>query len=344
MRFDTANRDRFVPRPAIIFNNKEQDKIIGEALKDTIGMSYIDALSVIASVINNSAPDPNGFPILFIHKEQVIKICADNLELRVEDVARVIEGFSISKDQIESEGRELWKPKQEYRAYRRGFFEFPHPTGAHLAFSREMAQESFLMLLKSAVFHQLPKEWISDSVKIALSHLSNEAGAWFERVVEDNLRTINIVGVRSAKNGIGVGTNRIAIPPDIGEIDFIGYSEVERLLVIVECKLSRDSSEPKLFRDDLSDFVQSKNSYIKKFRKKFEWVKANLEPICRALESTQGRGAVIAPVRVAGAIITFLPSIAACFIDDYPCVSLTELMLNFESFGGWPYQIGVRGV
>jgi hypothetical protein len=40
-------------------------------------------------------------------------------------------------------------------------------------------------------------------------------------------------------------------------------------------------------------------------------------------------------------MITFWPNIASCFIDDFPCVSLAELIVDMENKAGyWPYEIG----
>jgi hypothetical protein len=342
MRFDAANRKRFVPSQPDVFNIDEQDRVIGEAFKDTVGVTYREALGILAEIINGAQPKPMGFEIPFIHKANVIAQVADHLKLPLEAVERVVAGFSVSKEQMESEGREIWKPKQEYRAYRRGFSEFPHPTGHHLVFSKTMAGESHYALTKDAVFKQFPAEWRSKVVNQALDKLSNTAGAWFEKVVEDNLKAINFIGKRAAKDGLGAKGERITIPPDVGEIDFIGYSVPEKILIVVECKLVRDSSEPKFFRDDIDDFVfDPKKSYIKKFRKKFRWVQDNLPTVCRALSSVLSSKIEIVPEYIAGAMVTFLPTVASSFIEDFPCVSITELMLDYESTNRWPYETGI---
>jgi hypothetical protein len=341
VRLDLSNRASFIPGLSLLSNSKEQDMIIGEALRESIGISYAESLNVLANIIKHARSAPNGFPVLFLHKERTVDQCAGGLSISPEAASRVIEGFTISKANLESEGREIWKPKQEYRAFRRGFFEVPHPTGPHLAFSKAMAAECFAQLQRNVVFHQMPVEWLNANVRTSLNHLSNAAGAWFETVAESSLRTVGLSGAKSAKDRIGTSEHRIAIPQDVGEIDLILYSVSERLLVIGECKLARDSYEPKLFRDDLSDFVQSKDAYITKFRKKIEWVRGNLNAVCQALQSTHNYEPACAPERVAAVIVTHVPSIAACFIPDYPCVSLTELLLNYQSAGKWPYEKGV---
>jgi hypothetical protein len=36
-------------------------------------------------------------------------------------------------------------------------------------------------------------------------------------------------------------------------------------------------------------------------------------------------------------MLTLYPCIAGGFIADFPCVSLTEFMLDYEQKGTWPY-------
>ena len=95
--------------------------------------------------------------------------------------------------------------------------------------------------------------------------------------------------------------------------------------------------EPKFFRDAVSQFVRSKGNYSDKLRKKIAWVWENRQAIVRAL------GSPIADPTMAGALVTLYPSFASYFIADVPCVSITELMLDYEAAGGWPYSTGRCG-
>lgn len=338
---DLHDRHRFVPEPSILFDLEEHQKTIGDPFKEKIGITYIEAISILRQLIQGANPPSEGFPIPFIHKGDTIKAVADTLNFPAASVERVLSGFTISKEQLDQEGREIWKPKQEYRAYRRGFFEFPHSYGTHLVFSKAMAQECLIGLIKETVFQHFPLEWRNGVIDSSLKKLSDMAGNWFENIVEKNFNEIDYHGIKSAKDGIGIGNNRIAIPGNIGDIDFIGYSRAERILIIAECKLVRDSFEPKLFRDDLSDFVNSKQAHAKKFRRKFRWVQHNCNNICEALASYGIYGTDIEPKSVAGIIVTFFPSVASYFIDDFPCVSLTELRLDHEDAQKWPYSDGI---
>jgi hypothetical protein len=42
--------------------------------------------------------------------------------------------------------------------------------------------------------------------------------------------------------------------------------------------------------------------------------------------------------------VAFVPSIAAQLITEFPCVSLTEFMIEQESAGRWPFALGVTNI
>jgi hypothetical protein len=342
VRLDAEERDRFVPDAPILSDLHEHNQFIGDDVRNCIGLSYRDAVGVLADLITRCAPAPDGFPIPLVHKATAIDRLAAFLHFPTAAVERALSGFTISPAQMEAEQRELWQPNREYRAYRRGFFEVPHPTGDHFIFSPAMAGEAFLIFSREAVFGQFPQEWRSEAVNRSLGRLSNEAGRWFERVVEDNCRAIGFVGRRSAKERLGEGQARIEIPQDIGEIDLIAYSQREELLLILECKLVRYSFEARYFRNDISDFALARRSYAEKFRRKVEWMRDNLEELCRAIASQEPlRGVRVTPNRIACAMITLYPTMATCFINDMPCVSIAELMIDYASMNRWPYELGM---
>lgn len=341
--YDRSNRQRFVPNTANVFNLEEQNRIIGEALKKTLGINYSEAIGVIAELISSSEPEPQIIPIPFIHRGRSISLISQVSRIDRKIIRKTIEGFSISKKQMELEGREIWKPRQEYRAFRRGFFEFPHPTGFHLIFSKKMAIEALGMLGKGVVFREFPFEWKNQDVEEALSKLSNRAGQWFEEVVKNNLDNLGFLGAKSVRRITDTQGNRITVPTDVGEIDYIGFSKRERLLIVIECKLVSDSPEPKSIRNDITEFITSKKSYLNKFRRKFTWVQTNYQSIFSALFSNQAKVSEY-PNRIAGIMVTFFPTMASYLIDDYPCVSLTEFMLDYESINEYPYQVGLHSL
>lgn len=181
----------------------------------------------------------------------------------------------------------------------------------------------------------------SKAVDVAISDLSNQAGRWFEGAVEEGLRRIGFVGLKSIRKQYGRQPNIVRIPSDVGEIDFLGYSNKEKLLLIAECKMVRGSFEGKFFRDDIKEFVTSNKSYLKKYNCKVEWLRNNVSAAVSALASTGLYSTPIKPLTIATAVITYYPTIAQYFIDDYPCVSITNLVLDHEEKGKWHYTSGI---
>ena len=284
IRIDTINRKRFISGKFFPEDHDKHDEILGEELKKHVGVTYKTAIGVIANVIENSRPDPDGLPVPFIKYDSIISQLSENLKCSEEIIEKVLSGFIIPKKTESNEVRELWNPKQEYRAYIRGFFEFPHPTGKHIIFSKNLASESLQLLIVNAVSQKLPKEWRNEAIDIVLSKLAKEAGQWFENTVIENLNSIGIHGVNPKRN-IGSKGNSLRIPNDVGEIDFLGYSSADKAMIICEFKMVAPSFEPKYIRDDVSEFIADKNSYKNKFKKKIQWVIQNNQKVLESLKS-----------------------------------------------------------
>ncbi|MCL6755024.1 hypothetical protein KBT16_30250 [Nostoc sp. CCCryo 231-06] len=343
VRRDTENRRSVIGTYVSFLSDiGTHNQIIGNALKETIGVSYDEAISLLAIVIRDSIPAPEeGFPVLFLHRYNLIETLHQHTKLPREAIEIVLDSFTLRKADMELEGREVWKPKQEYRSLRRAFFEMPHATGTHIVFAKSMALESLNQLATSIVFKHIPPEWKSETVDAALASLSNKAGNWFETVVQKSLQRIGFIGLKSIKKQIGNKDSVIKIPTEVGEIDFIGYCEREKLLLIAECKMVQGGFEGKFFRDDIKEFITSKKSYLNKYSRKVKWLQENVPLVINALNSMGLYAAPIQPSAIATAIITYYPTIAQCFIEEYPCVSITNLMLDYEDNGEWSYTSGI---
>ena len=206
----------------------------------------------------------------------------------------------------------------------------PHEEGSHLAFSRAMARENLIHLCGAVAFQKLPAEWTTPVTQRALSDLSHAAGRWFEGVLADRLREVGIEG-RGITRKVGSGTSALVIPSEVGQIDFLGFDQRSRCLVVIEAKMVSGSLEPVFWRDELDDFLGS-SGYIERFRRKVRWVQHNRSQIAKLL-------AIQTHVEVAAALVTYYPSIAREFVEEIPCISLTELILDYEMVHGWPYSL-----
>ncbi len=340
---DTINKSATIGPEFVQFLHdvSYQDNFLRDAFNKTLGVSYIDAIQILYEIIDGCQPSPEGFPIPLCQKDTIIDITAQKRNISKKVVESVIEGFLLTKENMSQEDREIWKPKQEYRAFYRGFFELSYQGKKHIMFSKWMAKECLINLIQRTPFQNISPEWDHQLVRKSLDALSNETGKWFEKVVEANLNKLSISGIRSIKSKIGQGNSVIRIPSNVGEIDFLGYSEIEKLLVLIECKMVKSGSEGQYFRDDISKFVTDKKSYLVKFRQKVDWVRSNFDAVCKALDSRQISNSSVSPTHIATALVTYRPSIVEFFIDEFPCVSITNLILDYQEKGKWPYSKGV---
>ncbi len=89
-------------------------------------------------------------------------------------------------------------------------------------------------------------------------------GKWFEEYVNSRLREIGIVGVCS-RTALGTGRNAFSI--GAGEIDYLGWSENDAALVLLECKMIHGGAEPRSWKNQLNAFlygVGDKEAFISK--------------------------------------------------------------------------------
>jgi hypothetical protein len=334
---DGKNRHRFLSKSndfTLDQDKEQQDKYLGDSFEKVHGIRFSKAIELLGLLVDFENPtNKNPFDGCFFFKREVIAALSNHLTLPLHVVETVFSGFTIKPDDISEKPGHTWNPKRSYGANKRALFEVPHKDGICLAWSRRMVGEALYALLEGVVFHKFPQEWMRSEIKTPLDTLDNYRGKWFESVAAQNLVKLGFMG-RGRKDKIG----SLIIPKAVGEIDHLGYSEKEKKLVVIECKMTQYSSEPRMWRDDLDKYVKSDKSYAKQFRNKRDWILENLHRVCEAL-STELKTNVI-PGTVATAMITSHPNIASCFIEDFPCVSLTELMLEAETINKWPYELG----
>lgn len=325
---DRQSRGRFVPFPQFDNHTDTHARYLNTAFTQSFGMTYTEFIAAIVSVIDGAQPVPNGPSSLFIPRAGVLGQLAKSGRPR-QGIERAIDGFSIAATKLLQEGRAIWNPKQEHRSYRRGFYVVPHQTGLHFSFSRSMARESLIQLVTWVPYKHLPTEWQTSATVSALANLSQAAGEWFERLICERLKAVGIIG-QPFQRRIGNSRGGINIPASIGGIDFLGYCQKQRLVVFVEAKMVMSGLEARYWRDDIHEFVTASDSYAERFRKKRTWLKENLNYIATALGYGQ-------PAGLATAMLTLYPCIARQLIPDFPCVSLTEFLLDYEQDSRWPY-------
>ncbi|MBX9671500.1 MAG: hypothetical protein K2X93_28185 [Candidatus Obscuribacterales bacterium] len=338
LKIDGNNRRRWVAGKTIDRDLDEQGGYLDSAFLESHGISYVDAIGLLGHLVDSVEPSEGSFKSRFSHKSELLKVFQENLNVSAEVLEKVLSGFTITAQHLQEDPSTIWNPKRQHRAYRRALFEMPHSNGLCLAWSRAMAHEALETLVQSAVFQQFPEEWRTEKMQQALAELDNQRGKWFERCTVTILTSLGFIGFASVKNTLGKGP-KVQIPDDVGELDFLAYVPSERRLVLIECKMTQWTSEPKLWRADLKRFLDKDKGYADKFRKKRDWVLANKDEVIGVLSSELKLP--VEPGMMSCAMVTFSPNIASCFIDDFPCVSLAELIVDFEKEGSkWPYVVG----
>jgi hypothetical protein len=332
---DRVNREKYFPKNTMNFDFQRQAEVLDPAFERSFGCRFSRFLHVLAMINEQAKPAPGCYPVMFFLRNGLVQDIVQN-GVRGEDVARrILAGFTVTRGQMIEERRAIYHPNQEHRALRRGYFEFPHSTGVHLFWSAALANEGLDHLVNGVCFKKLPEEWLTPETSAGLETLSNEAGKWFEREVGAKLSGLGIRGQGVGGRVIG-GGEKIDIPAEVGQFDFLGYSERDSALVVVESKMVEVGFESRFFRDEISQFASGKRSYAAQLRKKWDWVATNRAALARAFGANGGE------VKVVAALVTLYPTFAAFKITDLPCVSLVELMEDYQAAGRWPYGIGVR--
>lgn len=318
-----------IPSPDILFDIQTHDKIIGDGFKEKLGVTYQDAIAILRSTIENCSYCDEPDAVGLIHRPTWVNEISRDCSISSEQAGLILDGFTLTAKDMRSEGRRLIRPKQEYRAYKRGFFMDPNSRNELLFFSRRMADECLSLLISGVAFKKLPPEWRSAKLNLDLSALSLKAGKWFEQVVKDNLNSVGVVGVASLKMIRLKSGQRIEVPKNVGEIDFIGYCLRQKMLVVIEAKQVGIATESRMYLDDYSKFVADKNNYSEKFSKKCSWVRDNLPLVEKYVRENFSPEAEIRSIGYA--MITRYPIYVAKKISEFTCISLPEFMSSYNA-------------
>jgi hypothetical protein len=175
------------------------------------------------------------------------------------------------------------------------------------------------------LYDSLPDEWKFKKLEDATSSILNYYGHKFERYASSCLARLGLIG-QSYKDNLPSG---IPIPRDVGEIDFIGFSQERKIIACFEFKNVKGSTEPRQFRNDLDKFIYDEESYLIKYRKKVKLVSENIDSLAAFFEKTVG--SKMNTDYLITAIITYYPNISRYFISDYKCLSLADFEIEYKS-------------
>ncbi|KFF64896.1 hypothetical protein RC90_00555 [Pectobacterium brasiliense] len=292
--------------------------IFGDSFNEHLGISYEKLINILLEIITNSPSN-----IAIVNKNEMIDFLCKKLNIDINQANSIVLGFSIDQERLKIQVRKLFAPKQEYRAYHRGFFIFKIKDEECIIFSKTMAKESLDILLNNVCYKILPKEWLTNSINSKLATLSNMAGKWYEEQLFINLKKTDIKTIRSVKK-LKSNDKIVTIPDNVGEIDFLGFDLVNSSLFIIEAKNVRFNTEPRLFRDDLSKFTHGSKSYSNKFNKKCQWVIDNINIITDEFKRNKININNIA--KIYKVMVLFHPSIIETKKTDFTCMNMVKFL------------------
>lgn len=336
-REGVRDESKYIPNPDFLQDTETQSRLLEKGFRERLGVTFSEALGAIKWIIENYSESGNPESPGFFRRQEVVEVFKSNFHITSDQADLLIRGFSLTAQCMKEEGRELFRPKQEYRAYKRAFFTDASSGDDLLFFSRRMAEECCTLIVRDLAFKKLPPEWRSKKINDDLAQISAKAGRWFESVVESNLNKIGFIGVTSLKALHFKSKNRIMIPRDVGEIDFLGFCPKEKMLIVVEAKQVGVATEPRMYLDDYSKFLSDKGSYGEKFERKYKWVQENAADVEVYLQDKFD--CAVKAESIGYVMITRYPSFVSLKISEFTCISLPEFMQKYATSGGqWTFS------
>ena len=194
---------------------------------------------------------------------------------------------------------------------------------------------------QESLIKKFPKELSNNAIDKAIDEISNKAGKWFELEVISHMKMINIPGQTANEELKFIKCNSL-IKCTFCENDFLGLSIADSSIVILECQMLNSGFEPRGFRHHKDAFTKGKDSYNIKLTKKVNWVFDNFDTIKSILCDNFGIDESTISRKVTCGFITYFSTMTSCFLDLFPCISLVELLDNYQKNSKWPYPNGIK--
>lgn len=334
VQLHTSINEKFSHYYSIRFDDLIPD-FLDNALKSTLEVTIEEIRTIVTAITGICKSESDNFDVPFCLKEDLFNNASKLLDISPETIERVISGLLLTKEKLNKENRQVFKPKQEYRLIYRPFVEMPHKLGKHLCWSKTQVKYSLINTFKKLCYRKTAPEWESSELKQCQTKLSHFLSDEFEDVCKKSLQEKDWETFKSLKTIHGKDEQRIDIEKEVGEIDLISISLEKRILLVGECKAIEPSTGPVFFRDDKTDFLRGEDSYYKKFKKKVQWVKNNIEHILAHFEKF--KNIKIENPEIKSIFITKYPNISETFITDIPMKSLKVFVYDLDNSSKWPY-------
>lgn len=318
---------------------KKHGKFLNESFKEIFDLDYYEAMYLLSDIIKNSKPIECTNDIPLVNKSNFIDDIISQIGIDKDKVHRFFNGLILSKKDLRKNKRSFIKFKQEYRSNRRPFLQFEKQNTTYLTWSTEMLIERLDFLDNDFIFKNIPSEWRKGGINKAVNYISNDAGRWFEKQVKENLLKVGINGDH-IKDKFHTGQESLNCKI-IGGLDFLGYSNNDNILILIECKYINSGFEPKTYYNDIVSFTDPKNGYISRLDEKVEWIMDNFIYVKRDLSKRMSISIPDSCNTIGISFFTYVKTFAYAFIDNYPCISLTEFMENYEKEKKWYLKTGI---
>lgn len=304
------------------FDCEDQAKYLNCVFNEAFNMTYIESLSILYELVDICEQKTSEISSVWFNRDKMISALAvdrSSTGILERDISNIISGFSLTSTDLND--RKIFRPKQEYRLFRRAFLDIPSEDGQLIIFSKAMVLESLMQLTIAVCFRKFPTEWLEVNKNISnkLDLISNNTGSWFEKILLDEYDSRNIKYLRSLKK-IRINGRNVNIPNCVGEIDFLAV--VGNELHIIECKMVQFASEPRHYLDDISKYTRGDKSYSSKFLRKIDWVNSNISDIKVHMKKS---GLNVSELTtVVPIMVTFYPTVAKAFIEKHSCVDFIQ--------------------
>jgi len=341
-----ANNDIVLRKKYFKSNTFEHDiqkhvKSLDKPLKEFIGMSYSEMIYLLTRVHLSVSPITEPGKIPMIEKEQYFNQFSSKGGFSLPAVEKVFDSVTLSKAKLKNEPRLIWNYKQQNRISKKPFLEITYKGNVRLLWSNHKLKDFFTLLNLDTTFKNFPIELCNESVNKAIDLISNQAGSWFESQLKELLNPLGIYGQTSVKKLKSMKLG-MSICCSAGEIDFIGISPIDNSIVIFECKMLNSAFEVRGFRQTRDKFLKGKDSFVNKLAKKINWVFDNFDTIKSILCEIHGVDEKKINRKVCCSFITYFSSMAPCFFDSFPSLSLVNFIDKYKHAGKWNIPSGIR--
>jgi hypothetical protein len=157
IRGDANLADKYIPRPSFLIDSGCHNKILESSFIQKFGISYSDVLGCLEFLITKACQLEDRGMCRRLRVQEAIDILCGALPISPQQARSIIDGFALSAQNMREEGRELFRPKQQYRAYKRGFFLAAGESGDELFFLNEWHRNAYVCcwpMLRSANYHR----------------------------------------------------------------------------------------------------------------------------------------------------------------------------------------------